>query len=61
MGKCLQQVTRLLLLISKNNLAFVVIRIPKDGQVVTMFSESYTPINCRSSIEGVFQFTYQDR
>jgi len=26
-----------------------------------MFSESYTPINCRSSIEGVFQFTYQDR
>lgn len=24
-------------------------------------SESYTPINCRSSIEGVFQFTYQYR
>jgi len=30
-------------------------------QLVTMFSESYTPINCRSSIEGVFQFTYQYR
>jgi len=34
---------------------------PADQQLVTMFSESYTPINCRSSIEGVFQFTYQYR
>ena len=28
-------------------------------QKVTMFSEKYTPINCRSSIEGIFQFTYR--
>ena len=35
--------------------------ITEDQQVVTMFSESYTPINCRSSIEGVFKFTYQYR
>jgi len=35
--------------------------IADDQQVVTMFSESYTPINCRSSIEGVFKFTYQYR
>ena len=26
-----------------------------------MFSEKYTPINCRSSLEGIFQFTYQYR
>ncbi|XP_023330800.1 uncharacterized protein LOC111703156 [Eurytemora carolleeae] len=26
-----------------------------------MFAENYTPINCRSSLEGVFQFTYQFR
>jgi len=36
-------------------------RIARDQQLVTMFSESYSPINCRSSIEGVFQFTYQQR
>ena len=35
--------------------------ITEDGQITTMFSESYTPINCRSSIEGVFKFTYQYR
>lgn len=35
--------------------------IPPDQQIVTMFSEKYTPINCRSSLEGVFQFTYQYR
>ena len=44
-----------------SDLIAVVTRIAQDQQVVTMFSESYTPINCRSSIEGVFQFTYQDR
>jgi len=36
-------------------------RIAPDQQLVTMFSESYSPINCRSSIEGVFQFTNQQR
>jgi len=35
--------------------------ITEDQQVVTMFSESYTPINRISSIEGVFKFTYQYR
>jgi len=36
-------------------------RISQDQQISTLFSQSYTPINCRSSIEGVFQFTYQFR
>ncbi|XP_040564488.2 LOW QUALITY PROTEIN: uncharacterized protein [Lepeophtheirus salmonis] len=31
------------------------------AQIITMFLETYTPVNCRSSIEGVFQFTYQLR
>ena len=28
-------------------------------QIITMFAENYTPINCRSSLEGVFHFSYQ--
>lgn len=30
-----------------------------DQQLVTLFSENYVPINCRSSLEGVWQFAYQ--
>ncbi|XP_043477795.1 uncharacterized protein LOC122508478 [Leptopilina heterotoma] len=32
-----------------------------DQQLVTLFSENYVPINCRSSLEGVWQFAYQNR
>lgn len=32
-----------------------------DQQLVTLFSENYVPVNCRSSLEGVWQFAYQVR
>jgi hypothetical protein len=32
-----------------------------DQQLKTMFSENYVPVNCRSSLEGVWQFAYQNR
>lgn len=32
-----------------------------DQQLVTLFNENPIPINCRSSLEGVWQFAYQDR
>ena len=34
-------------------------RLDPDQQIITMFAENYTPINCRSSLEGVFHFAYQ--
>lgn len=30
-----------------------------DQQLITLFNENYIPINCRSSLEGVWQFAYQ--
>lgn len=33
----------------------------EDQQLVTLFSENFVPLNCRSSIEGVWQFAYQVR
>mgnify|MGYP005984448471 CR=1 FL=1 len=30
-------------------------------QIVTLFSENYVPVNCRSSLEGVWNFAYQNR
>lgn len=30
-----------------------------DHQLITLFNENYIPINCRSSLEGVWQFAYQ--
>ncbi|CAG9864614.1 unnamed protein product [Phyllotreta striolata] len=30
-------------------------------QLATLFSENYIPINCRSSLEGVWNFAYQNR
>lgn len=30
-----------------------------DQHIVTLFSENYVPVNCRSSLEGVWQFAYQ--
>jgi hypothetical protein len=32
-----------------------------DQQLKTLFSENYVPVNCRSSLEGVWQFAYQNR
>ncbi|CAD6219411.1 GSCOCG00004958001-RA-CDS [Cotesia congregata] len=32
-----------------------------DQQLITLFSENYKPVNCRSSLEGVWQFAYQNR
>lgn len=31
----------------------------QDTQLNTLFSENYIPVNCRSSLEGVWQFAYQ--
>lgn len=35
--------------------------INEDQQLITLFNENYIPINCRSSLEGVWQFAYQVR
>ena len=35
--------------------------IRSDQQLITLFNENYVPINCRSSLEGVWQFAYQVR
>ena len=32
-----------------------------DQQLITLFSENHVPVNCRSSLEGVWQFAYQNR
>ncbi|KAF4517541.1 hypothetical protein B566_EDAN005104 [Ephemera danica] len=32
-----------------------------DQQLKTLFQENYVPVNCRSSLEGVWQFAYQNR
>jgi len=32
-----------------------------DQHIITLFSENYVPVNCRSSLEGVWQFAYQNR
>ncbi|XP_046384675.1 uncharacterized protein LOC124154964 [Ischnura elegans] len=36
-------------------------RLRHDQHLITLFSENYTPVNCRSSLEGVWQFAYQNR
>lgn len=33
--------------------------IKDDQQLITLFNENFVPINCRSSLEGVWHFTYQ--
>lgn len=30
-----------------------------DQQLITLFNEDYIPIDCRSSLQGVWQFTWQ--
>ena len=30
-----------------------------ESQIITLFAENYTPVNCRSALEGVFHFAYQ--
>lgn len=32
-----------------------------NQQLITLFSENYVPVNCRSSLEGVWNFAYQNR
>jgi len=32
-----------------------------NQHLITLFSENYVPVNCRSSLEGVWQFAYQNR
>lgn len=32
-----------------------------DQQLITLFNENYQPVNCRSSLEGVWNFAYQNR
>ena len=32
-----------------------------NSQIITLFAENYSPINCRSALEGVFHFAYQVR
>lgn len=32
-----------------------------EQQLITLFSENYVPVNCRSSLEGVWKFGYQNR
>ena len=33
-------------------------RLDEESQIITLFAENYVPINCRSSLEGVFHFDY---
>ncbi|KAK0166834.1 hypothetical protein PV327_004316 [Microctonus hyperodae] len=33
----------------------------KAQEFITLFSENYKPVNCRSALEGVWQFAYQNR
>ncbi|XP_039296192.1 uncharacterized protein LOC111047730 [Nilaparvata lugens] len=33
----------------------------KHQHIITLFSENPVPVNCRSSVEGVFHFAYQNR
>ncbi|CAG7817721.1 unnamed protein product, partial [Allacma fusca] len=35
--------------------------LPPNQNVITLFSMNFSPINCRSSLEGVWQFAYQNR
>lgn len=35
--------------------------ISDDQQIITLFNQNFIPINCRSSLEGVWHFTYQNR
>lgn len=35
--------------------------INREQQLITLFNENPIPINCRSSLEGVWQFAYQNR
>lgn len=32
-----------------------------ESQIITFFRENYSPINCRSALEGVYHFAYQNR
>jgi hypothetical protein len=32
-----------------------------DQQLISLFAENFVPVNCRSGLEGVWQFAYQNR
>ena len=32
-----------------------------EQQLITFFAENFVPVNCRSGLEGVWQFAYQNR
>nr|CAG4636869.1 EOG090X03AK [Ceriodaphnia reticulata] len=32
-----------------------------DQQLITLYAENFVPVNCRSGLEGVWQFAYQNR
>jgi len=34
-------------------------KLDESQQLITLFSDNPTPVNCRSSLEGVWQFAYQ--
>jgi len=36
-------------------------RLDTESQIITLFAENYVPINCRSSLEGVFHFDYMNQ
>jgi len=41
------------------SLARVCRELDPESQIITLFRENYTPVNCRSALEGVFHFAYQ--
>ncbi|XP_014475353.1 PREDICTED: uncharacterized protein LOC106744823 [Dinoponera quadriceps] len=45
----------------KPSVGYVCKGLSANQQLITLFSEHFSPMNCRSSLEGVWQFTYQNR
>lgn len=43
------------------SLEYVCQGLDPNQQLITLFSENYVPVNCRSSLEGVWNFAYQNR
>lgn len=43
----------------KPSVEFICRSLKEDQQLVTLFSENFIPVNCRSSLEGVWQFAYR--
>nr|CAG4643817.1 EOG090X03AK [Lepidurus arcticus] len=43
------------------NLEDICSGINPDQQLITLFAENFVPVNCRSGLEGVWNFAYQNR